>query len=291
MIPNKDFSNVPESDSIVNYIVDRNRKGLYTLCLVTGLPGTGKSSVSIRLAELTSLKLHDENRINEDCIVDSLLGFLKRLRKVKKPGEIIIIEEISVLFGSRRSMAIENVAIGRVLDTCRKLGVILFSNAPIFSSIDSHIRCMAHVLVETQRIYKKAEVVMSKAWKLQTNPHSGKTYRHRFNRHGKEVTLFVTKKPGSELWEKYEKSKDDFLSDLYERLEKRTIKKFEKENKELGMVAKREAKRGLTKREMEAYDLVKRQGMTYEKAGAEMGISHPRIFKLLQQVKEKTQIC
>jgi len=118
MIPNKDFSNIPESDSIVNYIVDRNRKGLYTLCLVTGLPGTGKSSVSIRLAELTSLKLHDENRITEDCIVDSLLGFLKRLRKVKKPGEIIIIEEISVLFGSRRSMAIENIAIGRVLDTC-----------------------------------------------------------------------------------------------------------------------------------------------------------------------------
>jgi hypothetical protein len=291
MIPNKDFSNIPESDSIVNYIVDRNRKGLYTLCLVTGLPGTGKSSVSIRLAELTSLKLHDENRITEDYIVDSLLGFLKRLRKVKKPGEIIIIEEISVLFGSRRSMAIENVAIGRVLDTCRKLGVILFSNAPIFSGIDSHIRCMAHVLVETQRIYKKAEVVMSKAWKLQTNPHSGKTYRHRFNRHGKEVTLFVTKKPGSELWEKYEKSKDDFLSNLYERLEKRTIKKFEKENKELGMVAKQEAKKPLSSREIEIKDLKDRLGWTYEQIGKEKGISFGRVAQIYKKTKEKLQLA
>jgi hypothetical protein len=291
MIPNKDFSNIPESDSIVNYIVDRNRKGLYTLCLVTGLPGTGKSSVSIRLAELTSLKLHDENRITEDCIVDSLLGFLKRLRKVKKPGEIIIIEEISVLFGSRRSMAIENIAIGRVLDTCRKLGVILFSNAPIFSGIDSHIRCMAHVLLETQRIYKKAEVVMSKAWKLQTNPHSGKTYRHRFNRHGKEVTLFVTKKPGSELWEKYEKSKDDFLSNLYERLEKRTIKKFEKENKELGMVAKQEAKKPLSSREIEIKDLKDRLGWTYEQIGKEKGISFGRVAQIYKKTKEKLQLA
>jgi len=150
---------------------------------------------------------------------------------------------------------------------------------------------MAHVLVETQRIYKKAEVVMSKAWKLQTNPHSGKTYRHRFNRHGKEVTLFVTKKPGSELWEKYEKSKDDFLSDLYERLEKRTIKKFEKENKELGMVAKREAKRAPTKRELEAYHRVRVQGDSYKKAGEDMGCSFQRIGAMIKNVDAKTQIC
>jgi len=136
----KDYSQIPESDLIVNYITERYKKGLGTNILTTGLSGTGKSSCDLRLAELISMKLHGENRITEKNIVDSLLGLLEVLNNNKGDGTIIIIEEVSVLFPSRRAMAKENVSVNRVLDTIRKRKMILISNAPLYPSIDSHIR-------------------------------------------------------------------------------------------------------------------------------------------------------
>jgi len=287
-----DFSNVPESDCIVNYIVDRYRKGLYTLVLVTGLPGTGKSSTCMRLSELIAEKLHGKSELKKEDLVDSLLGLLKRIRMIKKPGEIIDIEELSVLFPARRSMAAENVAIGRILDTCRKKQVILLSNAPIFNSIDSHIRAMAHVLIETQKIYKKQGVVISKSWKLQTNPHSGKTYRHRFTRGGRDIALFITRKPNAKVWEEYEKQKDTFLDTLYSHLEKQTEKKQEKVNKELGIHPKRIIKKEhpLNPRYITIFGLAKNKGMKYKDIAKMEGCSIPRIAQIIKIVEKNTNL-
>lgn len=229
-----DYSKYPESDLIIEHIHKRLKKGLYTHVPVTGLPGTGKSSTCQRLAELFYEKLGGNRRLKQEDIVDSLLKFMRRLKKVKKPGTVIIIEEISVLFPSRRAMAKDNVAIGRVLDTCRKKQVILFSNAPIWTSIDSHIRAMSHILIETQKIVKKAEVVVYKSWRLQTAPHTGKTYRHRFTRNGRDISLFYTKKPSPEIWDEYEKGKDEFMDNLYEELEADAKKKQDKRDKLIG---------------------------------------------------------
>lgn len=286
----RDFSNTPESDCIINYIADRHKKGLYTLILITGLPGTGKSSTGIRLGELTSIKIHGENRIREDNIVDSTLGILKVLKNAKTTGEISCIEELSVLFPSRRAMASENLVIGRILDTCRKKQVILFANAPIFTSIDSHIRNMAHILIETQKIHKGQQVVISKAWKLQTNPHTGKIYRHRFTRGNRDVSLFITRQPDSEVWEKYEKRKDIFIDELYERLEKQTEKKEARLNKELGIKQKRVIKKALTEKELKVYGLVVGKKLTYDKVSKEMGVSPQRIGAMMKNIERKTEI-
>lgn len=290
MIEKKDYSQLPESDCIINYISDRFKKGLYTMILVTGLPGTGKSSVCLRLAELASLKLHGENTITSDTVVDSLLGILKKLRTLRGPGEFIDVEEISVLFPSRRSMASENVAVGRILDTCRKRQVILFSNAPIFTSIDSHVRSMAHILIETQKILKGQEIVISKAWKLQTNPHTGKTYRHRFTRNGRDISLFITKKPNAEVWEQYEKKKDQFLDNLYDKLEKQTQKKEDKSNKELGITPKRTIVKALTPNEMKVYALKVSKKLKVPGIAKEMGLTENRIYAILKNIKRKTKL-
>ena len=126
------YDELPEADVIVDYIVKRKKQGLYTLTFASGLPGSGKSSQCQRIAELVSIALTGENKITEDNIFDSLLGLLKFIQEAK-PNEVNIgvIEEISVLFPSRRAMAADNVAIGKILDTARKKEVILFANAPI----------------------------------------------------------------------------------------------------------------------------------------------------------------
>ena len=101
-----DYSKIPESETIVRDVYHRFKiKKLGTTIYVIGLSGTGKSSTSQRLAELITEKRIAKNQTEpETFIVDSLLAFLEALMKCKL-GDIIIIEEISVLFPSRRAMA------------------------------------------------------------------------------------------------------------------------------------------------------------------------------------------
>lgn len=283
------FSEIPESDVIINHINQRYKKGLYSLILVTGLPGTGKSSFSLRVAELVSERIHSENRITEKNVVDSFLDFLKILKDIKEPGVIIDIEEVSVLFPTRRAMAIDNVNLGKVLDTCRKKRVIIIANAPIFKSIESHMRTMSSILVETMGINKSAEVVIAKTWRLQTNPHSGKTYRHTFQRKGRDISKIYTKKPRESTWENYENKKDEFITDLYVDLEHSTQKKKDKKDKELGKKNINNIKR-FTQKELDVHQMVNVRGLTQTETAKFMGVTPSRIGHIIKNILKKGNI-
>lgn len=283
------FSNIPEADVIINYIYKRYKKGLYTLVLITGLPGTGKSSSGLRLSELISIKIHKENLITEEDVVDSFLKFLEVLKNVKTPGTIIPVEEVSVLFPSRRSMATDNVNLGKVLDTCRKKQVIIIANAPIFKAIESHMRIMASILIETLGINKTEQVVISKTWRLQTNPHSGKTYRHTFQRKGRDVNKIYTRRPNEKTWEGYENKKDKFVDDLYADLEYTSLKKKEKKDKEIGKRNITNIKR-FTNRELEVHQKVNVQGLTQTETARLVGVSPSRVSVIIKNIYKKLNI-
>ena len=55
-----DYENLPEADLAVNYLVDRQAKGLGTNVFVIGLSGTGKSSQTLRLVELYKKKMEEK---------------------------------------------------------------------------------------------------------------------------------------------------------------------------------------------------------------------------------------
>lgn len=283
------FSNIPEADVIVNYVNKRYNKGLYTLVLITGLPGTGKSSCGLRLSELISIKIHKENLITEENVVDSFLKFLEVLKNIKIPGTIIPVEEVSVLFPSRRSMAVDNVNLGKVLDTCRKKQVIIIANAPIFKAIESHMRIMASVLMETMGINKTEQIVISKIWRLQTNPHSGKTYRHTFQRKGRDVNKIYTRKPNEETWEGYENKKDKFVEDLYSDLEYVSKKKKDKRDKEIGKRNIPNIKR-FTGRELEVHQMVNVKGFTQTETATLLGVNQSRISIIIKNINKKLNI-
>ena len=208
------------------------------------------------------------------------------------PNEVCIgvIEEVSVLFPSRRAMAGDNLAVAKILDTARKKQVILFANAPIVKSIDSHLRSLSHIYVETLRIIKGEGVVICKALRMQTNPGSGKTYLHKFRREGREVALVILRKPNMDTWKEYEEKKDKFMAQLYEKLKFKTVQKQEKLLKEMGKKTSGVVVKKLSPREMEVYDMMIKNNMTNGETSKALGVSSVRVTTIMKNIKKKMQI-
>jgi len=278
------YDELPEADVIINYIKMRKKKGLYTLVLTTGLPGTGKSSIDMRLAELLSIELTGKNIITEENVIDDILGLIAFIKNAKEDQVCIgIIEEISVLFPSKRAMSHDNVVVGKLLDTARKKQVILLANAPIFPSIDRHMRCLGNIYIETLRINRKEKVVVAKALRMQTNPGSGKTYFHWLKRARKEVHRVFVRKPSSETWKSYEIRKDKFLDELYEDLKKKTMKKQGKEEKKVIV-------KPLSRRQLQVYDLVMNKGLPQIEAAEIIGITPQNVNNIVKVLREKLEL-
>lgn len=278
------YEDFPESDVVVNHIYRRFQGGLYTLTLVIGLPGGGKSSTCLRLSELVSEKIHGKIKLDEGCIIDSSLELIDFVRQAN-PGDIGVIEEMSVLFPSRRAMASENVDVARVLDTCRKKQVILFANAPILKSIDSHIRALANISIETLKIVKTQGVVVYKPLRLQTQPKSGKTYNHRFTRDGYEVHRSYVKQPDPKLWAAYEKKKDDFMNTLYDKLKNKQMAKEMKEKKQMIKNGEIDAPKRLHPDKIYAYQEVIMKGTSIRQTAKNMNRNKDTIGRWVKEVQ------
>ena len=285
-----DFSQLPESDVIVNEVMSRFNKGLGTNIFVIGLSGTGKSSTCIRETELIQEAHAKEGRKIKITIVDDLVSLIEAVRN-SNLGDAIIPEEASVLFPSRRSMSGENVAVNKIFDTVRKKQLVIIANAPILGSIDSHMRALGHIMIETLRIYKTQKVVVSKTLKMQTNPRSGKTYFHRFQRKGREVHRIYTRMPNLELWKKYEKDKDTFMDELYKNLKHDQEVKKQKRNKEINKFSNRTTITEPTTAELRAHQLVRIEGKSLREASKKMGYkAHTSVKLLLDKLDNKTRI-
>lgn len=278
-----DFSELPESDLVVARINKRFKQGLGTNIYVIGLSGTGKSSTSQRISEL--VKESRDNKPNT-FLVDSLLDLLKAIRATHI-GDIIIIEEVSVLFSSRRSMAGENVAVSKIFDTIRKRQLTIISNAPLWNSIDSHMRAMAHLLIETLKINKTQKVVISKFHELQTNPSSGKTYRHTMRREGFDVSRMFTNMPDLDRWDEYERNKEKFMRELYRDLEHKEKQKKEKKMKEMDVKPKIKE---LTDQELYVHQHVNFLKEKKCEVAKQLNVSSPRITEILKNINKKTEI-
>lgn len=285
--PKGEYEDKPECDVLISYINARFRKGLGTNIFIIGLSGSGKSSASIRIGELIK-----ESRSEEDLklfIVDSLLELLESIKQSKK-GDIIIVEEVSVLFPSRRAMASDNLSIAKIFDTIRKKKILIISNAPLWKSIDSHIKSMGHVLIQSIKVLVTEKVVVSKFYILQTNPLSSKTYTHTFTRKGRDVALLFTREPSKEVWDKYEADKDKFMDKLYEREKAKQIKKLEKEDKALGLVSVMPKLRDLTTRELQVHKLYNVDKLNQREISKKLNVSFQRVSIIIKNIDKKGQI-
>ena len=80
-----DFSKIVEAGAIRNQIKYIQYQGKMNVVNVIGLPGTGKSWVCLRLAELLAQDFHkDTYKITKRNVVNNLLQLLKFIRSISK---------------------------------------------------------------------------------------------------------------------------------------------------------------------------------------------------------------
>jgi len=286
-----DLLKYPEADLVIKYVIDRKKKGLYSVIFVSGLPGTGKTSTCFRLGELIYTEYDGENKMKATNIIDSFLDLTEFVIKAD-PNKlnIAVIEEVSVLFPSRRAMSGGNVDLGHLLDTCRKKQIILLANAPIWPSIDSHMRALGNVYIQTKKIYKMSAIVYSKMFILQTDPRTGKTYTHSFKRSGRDVRKMYTRMPNLEEWDKYEGKKDSFMENLYRRLKMREKTRIGKEMKLYGDSVKKVQVEPLTDLQLGIYDDFYRQKLSNGEIAKKRRCSSSNITQHLRVIRNKLMI-
>jgi len=286
-----DLLKYPEADLVIKYVIDRKKKGLYSVIFVSGLPGTGKTSTCFRLGELIYTEYDGENKMKATNLIDSFLDLTEFVIKAD-PNKlnIAVIEEVSVLFPSRRAMSGGNVDLGHLLDTCRKKQIILLANAPIWPSIDSHMRALGNVYIQTKKIYKMSAIVYSKMFILQTDPRTGKTYTHSFKRSGRDVRKMYTRMPNLEEWDKYEGKKDSFMENLYRRLKMREKTRIGKEMKLYGDSVKKVQVEPLTDLQLGIYDDFYRQKLSNGEIAKKRRCSSSNITQHLRVIRNKLMI-
>ena len=289
----KDYTKLPEADVVVRYVNLRSRQGLGTNIFVIGLPGTGKSSTSLRISELIRderVKASEGKEKPNITISTNQIEFVSNTLNAKM-GDVLVIEEVSVLFPSRRAMSSENVDIAKIFDTIRKKKLCIICNAPIWTTIDNNMKAMAHVLIETLSVIKTQGVVVSKFFRIQTNPSSGKIYKHTMQRNGMDVARMVTSMPNSDIWREYELKKDGFMTELYERLLHNAQKKKDKLDKEMGKkVVEKVQVKELTKRELEVHTLYNINKLTQQEVAEKLGLSQTRIGQIAKNILKKANI-
>lgn len=277
------FNEKREAFGIKQFIINRKKKGLYTLVFFAGLPGSGKSYSCMRLGEILSKKLTGSKKNFTSGHVFNDFVQLVQFIKDANPKEVNIgvIEEVSVLFPSRRAMAGANVDINKVLDTARKKQVILLANAPLWNSIDSHMKALGNLYVETLTIDKKNSVVIVKPLFLQTNPHSGKTYNHRLTYKGQDIHRAFFRRPGKEITKEYEKQKDKFMDAIYEK----AIQRKQTKDKEFNKNLKKGKTHNLSRKAILAYT-EKQKGRKVREIAKEIGTNVRYTYTLINKVKD-----
>jgi RNA polymerase sigma factor (sigma-70 family) len=148
------------------------------------------------------------------------------------------------------------------------------------------MRAMGNILVETLQINRKEGVVISKFHRLQTNPSSGKTYRHTYQRNGKDVNRMFTRMPNLDRWEAYEKQKDEFMVKLYKNLKAKALKKEEKEMKDKRILEP--VVKDLSAEELHIHYLYNVKHMKQKEIASEMGWTQGRISQILKEINEKS---
>lgn len=293
-----DFTKIKENGVIRKEVMRVYRTGKQNTLHVIGLPGTGKSWYCLRLAEQLSEDIHgvDEEtgelnyNITFNNVVDNLLSLLKFIRKVKSPGEIVVAEELGVWLSSKRAMSSENVDAGYVWDTLRKKRVVVIGNNPISKDIDKKLMALSTMQIQTLTLNKRKGICIVKPLRLQTNPDTAKTYRHRLTENGRDVHRCWSGKPKKELTDDYEKGKDDFLEELYRRLEKKHQDKLDKElgkiGEKVGVVTKIESERArLRERGLSTQEIADLQGKCHEAIRKSLVSYDRKIYKISKTKK------
>jgi len=206
------------------------RKNTNFLCVVVGLPGTGKSYSCIRLGQLVTDEINEYNRKHDKPEIEFSMNnvvftpgdFLRRIhgKDALTPGSVIIFEEVGTSLDSKDALTKLNKMIAHVVETMRYRKYITFFNLPRFMNLDKTIRSLCHCVIETKKIVHHKNFCYIKPLLTQFNPKLDKAYHRyvKFKDGGKQhkATSVKLRKPTTKIRNEYERMKHAFADNLYE---------------------------------------------------------------------------
>lgn len=210
-----------------NRMIENNKNVL--LCL-TGSTGSGKSYITLRIAELWyDYHFKKPFPISHVCFtIEEVLELINS--KTLKRGDIIILEEAGVNLGSLDFQTKLSKLFTYILQSFRSMNLALFFNLPILSMLNKQARLLLHCNFVTMGIDFKEQTSKVKPFFHQTNVGTGKIYpkymRVKIKKDVVPVKRFVYSIPSKEVREGYEKKKSDFLN----KLTTDTLQKIKEEN-------------------------------------------------------------
>jgi len=257
------------------------RRNQNQILIVTGATGSGKSYVSLKIAELWYKHHFKKDFPIENCCF-SVREIMEKLNsKDLKKGDILILEEGGVNMGNLDFQNKVSKMFGYVLQSFRSMNVCLIINVPLFSLINKTARVLTHANFVTVGIDYDKKTCIIKPFFHQVNQQSGKIYPKypfaRVNGYRTKVKRFNYQLPSESLRKTYEEKKLAFVGGLNQRflgeLKAEDIKS-NPEPKELTEIQKRV---------VESYE---RTGNQVETA-KELGMTQSSISDHMKRVKKK----
>jgi len=270
----------PESKALLDFTEHRIKTQLGCIQIFTGEVGKGKSYAGLRFLELWYKRWFDEEfKINNVC--ETLEQAILLVKDFKRKGEGIMIEELSVLAGSRDSLTLQNKLWNKFVDTCRIKQVVIIGNCPHISFIDKHFQMMCQVWVDCLGVNFRKKIVVAKPFWLQTSPHKNEPYKHKFiDDDGYGIDICYFRKPSKKLTKDYDKLKINSVNKLYQELAQRIIANKEKKDKEL-------KKNALSPRERQIVAL-NQKGLSAKEIQKELGFPEVNvIYRYLTRAEKK----
>jgi len=226
-INENDIENDIFTHPLYKEIHDRIYKKHRNICiLIVGNTGTGKSMLSLRIAEKLDPTFTRDNVKERVIVTASQFAQLiankddTRLQK----GAVFVVDEIGAgAAGNREWYSVGNKMISIILQTFRTRQLIMIMTVPNMSFVDVAVRKLVDVLIETKKIDFHSNKTKARVWKLNFNKISGNSepFRQRFrtkNEYGETVILDCMwfKRCDIKLANAYEKYANAFKQEMAE---------------------------------------------------------------------------
>lgn len=199
-------------------IIHRN---MNYILIIIGPTGIGKSWAGLRIAQY--LDPNFKNNIKERVCFD-ILKMIKLINQKKiGRGDVLILDEAGIAFGTRAAMTIVNKQISYLLQAWRYLNCGLIMTLPDLTFLDVHGRKLCHAVFHVMSLHERKGYCSGKIYDNVNSPWKGVTLREfPCTKEGGQIIRhkwMTIGKPSKRVRKEYEEMKAEFNEELNKRIE------------------------------------------------------------------------
>lgn len=226
MKKNPELEHDPFLSSIFNQV---NYSGQNMLICVVGRPGSGKSYLALRLAEMFDSRFRGiENPeyaryIIEERVVtkpEQFAGLISNVNGRIPYGSVVIIDEAGIAMPYESWQSMNNRLMSTILQSFRNRRLITIFTLPNLKFLSIQARRLLNIFIEMKSIDRSHGLSNAKVRIMQVNPYDSEVYRHRpkfWNKETGSLDVYDTfnfRKPSSILIEAYEEMIYQFKTEV-----------------------------------------------------------------------------